>query len=206
MIERARSQVGGRTQASWPTRGPLPRPGVGLGLRRPLPTPGPTPPRKGQTSSNPRRCGFSRGRTLAGRARDARPLHKRGRTPRCGVLPLAARICGPFCVSGRKGVHVCRLSLLPSIGVTGAYAASVAFVVTSMRAGAEGHTTVADHPNAHVLRGHPVALDVAEPGIDQLDAELPHQQQEVLIYRRNTTGDGNVEGDLSSRRPAACRL
>ena len=36
---------------------------------------------------------------------------------------------------------------------------------------------------------------VAESGIDQLYAELFHQQQDVSIYRRNTGGDGNIEGN-----------
>ena len=34
---------------------------------------------------------------------------------------------------------------------------------------------------------------IAKSGIDQFDTELFHQQQDVMIYRRNTSGDGNIE-------------
>ena len=36
---------------------------------------------------------------------------------------------------------------------------------------------------------------VAESGVDQFDAELFHQQQDVVVHRRNTGGDGNIEGN-----------
>ena len=39
---------------------------------------------------------------------------------------------------------------------------------------------------------------VTESGIDQFDAKLSHQQHHVVIYRRNTGGDGDVEGDRAA--------
>ena len=36
---------------------------------------------------------------------------------------------------------------------------------------------------------------VAKSGVDQFNAEHSHQQQDVVIYRRNTSSDGNVEGN-----------
>ena len=39
---------------------------------------------------------------------------------------------------------------------------------------------------------------VAESGVDQFDTELFHQQQDVVIYGRNTSGDRNVEGNGAS--------
>ena len=36
---------------------------------------------------------------------------------------------------------------------------------------------------------------IAESGVNKLNAELFHQQQDVVIYGRNTSGDGNVEGN-----------
>ena len=39
---------------------------------------------------------------------------------------------------------------------------------------------------------------VAEPGIEQLDSELLQQQHDVVIYRWNAGGHGNVEGDRAA--------
>ena len=39
---------------------------------------------------------------------------------------------------------------------------------------------------------------VVEPGIDQVDAELLHQQDDVVVYGWNTGGDGNVEGNRAA--------
>ena len=39
-------------------------------------------------------------RRSQGSARDARPIRKRGRTPRCGVLPLAAHVYSLFLLPG----------------------------------------------------------------------------------------------------------
>ena len=36
---------------------------------------------------------------------------------------------------------------------------------------------------------------VAEPGIDQLDTVLPHEQKNVMVYRGNARGDGNIKRD-----------
>ncbi len=36
---------------------------------------------------------------------------------------------------------------------------------------------------------------VTESGIDQFNAKLFHQQQDMVIYRRNAGGDGNIEGN-----------
>ena len=35
---------------------------------------------------------------------------------------------------------------------------------------------------------------VVEPGVDEFDAELLHQQQDVVVDRRDTGRDGDVEG------------
>ena len=44
----------------------------------------------------------------------------------------------------------------------------------------------------------PIFNAVAESGVIQFNIELSHQQQDVVIYRRNTSSDGNVEGNGAS--------
>ena len=39
---------------------------------------------------------------------------------------------------------------------------------------------------------------VVESGVDQLDAELIHQQDDVVINRRDTSGHGYVEGNRAA--------
>ena len=43
-----------------------------------------------------------------------------------------------------------------------------------------------------------VLVAVAESGVDQFNTKLSHQQQDVLIYGRNTGGERSVEGHGAS--------
>ena len=53
-----------------------------------------------------------------------------------------------------------------------------------MPAGAEGHPVVADHPDANVFRGHPVALcgDLERVRVKDVADVLPHHFFVVVIH------------------------